>query len=566
MARRLAGLTVLLVVLSATALPLATSDQGLVEVTRIAQDGSRQRVEARLVDVVPPALPAPRQASPVAQQEQAPPDDAGSLAAERARPTRTVTFYGHVFGSGLVPGNAGNEEFGPDGPQAANTIYPTGDANLGLGVFDWCSDTVNMNGFPAPQPSAWNNCDKDPFNKVALFLTAGPVQVHSREEFVYSKLHNERGRTKDIVLDSAGEIKAWLWMSLDYHAWSVGNGGDNTNCIVALPPDVGCPYPYWGWDPAHWPQWVVEADLYMVELGEYGQGASEPPPIFEQWQADAMTLIASGATPPQDVTNGLPGSDNVHEFEVNLGAPQVDVIPKTHDVVLVYHFYSLLNGQKVSMHTWRIWAGELFPTRFSMPVKNALDVELVIPQFVHNKALVHSVIASGFGSYDVDVESARLTILDPNNQPVTPTRIIQVGDYQVAHGAHFKPVNITWIWDYKADGARPGQYKTQVSACNMQGSACEVTEGSFTLDSNLNPVEVRVGRSGQRTVSDQQLSDLTGGGSLGTQGLSPQVAKALQDMDAAPAQSQGKAVPGPAAALAVLAALGAALVLRRRWF
>lgn len=557
----LAGCLVLLLALSYAPLPAAAGED-VGTITRYHADGLVDQVPARIVQARGGALQAFPLAPP-ADQEQGP---SGDLESERARATRTVTMYGHVFGLGMQAAASNEEgEFGPNGPQAANTIFPTGDANLGLGVFDWCSDAVSAQGFPVPQPSPWSGCDQDPNNKIGLFLTAGPVQVHSPDEFRYSKLHNERGRTKDLVLDRAGEIKANLWMSLDYHAWSVGNGGDDTNCIVALPPDVGCPYPYWGWDPAHWPQWVVEASLYMVELGEYGQGASEPPPIYESWSSGSMTLIATGATPPQDVTNGLPGSPNVHEFEVSLGAPQVDVIPKTYDVVLVYNFYSLINGQKVSGHTWRVWAGELFPAKFTLPVKNALDVELVIPQFVHDKLLVHSVISSAFGSYDVDVPSARVTIVDSANQVVTPSAMTRVGDYQVAHGAHFKPVNITWIWDYKADRLKPGAYKVLVEACNQQGSACEVTEAGFTVDADLNPTAVTIGRSGQRTVSDAQLQDITGGGSTTTQGGSARLANRVTEAD--PGQIAGNAarvVPG-FEVLGLAMAAGLAVALRRRW-
>jgi hypothetical protein len=294
----------------------------------------------------------------------------------------------------------------------------------------------------------------------------------------------------------------------------------------------------------------------MVQLGDYGQGASQPPPIYEAWNSNAMTLVAEGATPPADVQNGVPGQPNVHDFEVNLGHPKVDVIPKTNDLVLVFSFYSILNGQKVSTHSWRLWAGDLFPAKFSLPVKNPLDVELVIPQFIHDKLLVHSVISSAFGSYDVDVGSAQLSITDPSNQPVLPTMISRVGDYQVAHGAHFKPVNITWIWDYKSEhGLKPGTYKTSVTACNQQHSACETTAGSFTLGSDLSGIDVQVGHAGQITASQSQIHDLTSGGQAQTQALPLQQAQV---------QDKAKAVPG-LEPFALIAALGAACILRRRW-
>lgn len=437
-------------------------------------------------------------------QEEAPPDSS-LLDAEKGRPTRTVTLYGHVFATGI------------GSPMPANTIFPKGDANLGLG------NNGQLICGSLPQPIHSGPCQDDPSQALAVFLTAGPVQVHDRSEFNYTLLHNEHGRSKDVVLDPAQDITAQLWMSLDLHGWSVGGGA--SFCPFFLPPDVACNmYPYWGWDPAHWPGWVVEATLYMTELGEYGQGASDPPPIAEKWASKDMTVVAHGATEPRDVDNGLPGSENVNLFEVNLGKPLVQVIPKTHDLVLVYSWYSMVNGQQIG-GPWRLWSGEVFPQLFTLPVKNAVDVELVIPQFVHDKLLVHSVIASAFGSYDVDVGSAKVTVLDDGNRPADMLTVKRVGDYQVAHGAHFKPVNITWIWDYKADKLRPGTYKVQVEACNTQHSACEVTEGGFTIDGNLAPVDVRVGRQGQRTITEGQLDSFTGGTEAGHQGLT------LADLD-----------------------------------
>jgi hypothetical protein len=571
----------------------AVSQATLTKVFKWSPDGSVEEVYATVLDgLLPPPLPA---LGSTDQEPGAapPPDESGSVDKEKARPTRMIDFYGHVFGLGMIaPASTSHEgEFGPDGPQPSNTIYPRGDGNLGLGFNDLCADALPPVTVPVPLLGATGNtgpCDTDPNNKLSFFLTAGPVQVHQRDDFVYSKLHNEHGRTKDVVLDTAQNIKAGMWMSLDLFGWQVGNGGDDTYCVVHLPPDMGCPYPYWGWDPAVWPSWVVEATLYSVELGDYGQGASEPPPIFEKWASQDMQVIAHGALAPADVTNGLPGADNVHYFEVDMGPPQVDVIPKTHDIVLVFSFYSVINGQKIAPGQWRVWGGELFPTKFTLPVKNPLDVELVIPQFVHDKLLVHSVIGSAWGSYDVDIASAKVTVLDSGQRPVDMVTVQRVGDYQVAHGAHFKPVNITWIWDYKADKLRPGDYKIIVDACNLQHTACESTEAGFSIGADLLPTDVRVGRQGQRTASEGQLAELTGtpsnGGGFSAsddggfslpfllgQRAGAALPKSMAPGGDAPLQEQkssadaARPLPGFEPLFAFLIVAGVALALRRRW-
>jgi hypothetical protein len=575
----LAGLLALPLVLSVLVGPAAA-------INRVDQDGTSQAVDAPVyMQDVPRSSSAEQgDGNSTGGSPPAPTLDSATIEMEKLRATRTITFYGHVFGSGMTPNTNPDGEFGPSGPQPANTIPPYGDANLGLGFFDWCTDAANAAGVP-PVPQPETGCDADPQNKLALFLTAGPVQVHKREDFVYSKLHNEHGRTKDIVLDTTQHAFASMWMSLDAHSWSVGNSQDTTSCpFLHLPPDVGCPYPYWGWDPAFWPQWVVEAKLYMTELGDYGQGASEPPPILQKWASNDVQLIAEGTIGPADVTNGVPGSENAYEYKVDMGIPKVAVIPKTQDVFVVFNFYGMTPAGKVSSNVWRVWAGELFPAKFSLPVKNALDVELVIPQFVHDKLLVHGVISSAFGSYDVSVPSATLTIMDSSNRPVIPTKITHVGDYQVAHGAHFKPVNMTWIWDYKQDKLAAGTYKAIVKACNQQGSACEETTGLFTIDANGDPTDITVGRQGQITVSEGQLQQITGGGEQGSDRMlsladlelpsiqllkDGTVARQAPAKSVAPAKvaSEGpRSVPSVEGALILGVMVGAALVVRRRWF
>jgi hypothetical protein len=230
----------------------------------------------------------------------------------------------------------------------------------------------------------------------------------------------------------------------------------------------------------------------------------------------------------------------------------------------------------------------MFPTTFTLPTKNALDVELVIPQFVHDKLLIHSVISSAWGSYDVDVPSAKVTVLDSGLRPVDMPSVVRVGDYQVAHGAHFKPVNITWIWDYKADKLRPGTYKVLVEACNRQHSACEATEAAFTIGEDLAPTDVVVGRQGQRTISEGQLDAMTGGTEPGHTGgyrlsdLDLPVLHLASDgailrdgdglaapslpspSDDAPQAEAVRAAPGAPLLLAMLAAAGLALAARRR--
>jgi hypothetical protein len=468
-----------------------------------------------------------------AQDPQVP--DAGPTD-EATRPAIPITFYGHVFGN--------TARF----PMPANTVPPIGDDPTTFWQDHQCFDD--------PTGALANSCDEDLINKLILFATAGPVQVHSADRFNYSQLHNERGRAKDVFLDPTQDVEAWFYAAADYFSWPlICRGG------AGLPPNVPCPWPQWGWDPGIVPNFVVEATLYHALLGEYGQGASEPPPILEAWQSGEAEVVAHGATEPADLQTGLPGSPNVQEFRVNLGKPQVTMIPKEHDFFIVYSWYELVNGQKVGVEYMKPWAGEQFPVRFTIPVRNPFDVELVVPQFLHDKVVIHGVLSTPWGSYDVDQDTAVLEITDAAGQPVQAPTMVRFGDYQVAHGAHFKPVNFTWVWDHKADGASAGAYKAVVRACNYMNNACAATEAAFALGPGGSPGSVQVGRSGQVTATDALLRDLTSGAALG--GAAPPLREGVQPASSDPAEAP-KQAPGAGAALAALAALGAALARKRR--
>ncbi|MGQ0536646.1 MAG: hypothetical protein ACT4PT_11300 [Methanobacteriota archaeon] len=235
---------------------------------------------------------------------------------ESGRRVNFVTFYGHIFGSGLTQ------------PMPANTEFPAGEENYGLGSGTQCGPVPGL-----------NECDKEPDNMLIIYSTAGFVDLNTREEFTregYTAFHNERGNTKDVFLDPSQDVKTKLFMTLDFHPWFVGSG--ETECPqVDPPPDIACPYPYWGWDPGHQPAWVVEAKMYSAVLGDYGGFASTPPdfsPLFPDF-ANAR-LIAEGKVGPIDVQNGIPNAPHVNEFEINMGKPQVEMIPKEESFFIVY--------------------------------------------------------------------------------------------------------------------------------------------------------------------------------------------------------------------------------------
>lgn len=461
--------------------------------------------------------------------------------------TSRVTFYGYVFGYSL------------DSPMPANTQYP-------WGVADWGSSLVDPPVNCGPQGPT---CDEYTFNKVGLFTTAGPVQVKETNDFSYEKLHNENGMTQDIQLDATQDVTATIHVSAAVHAWP--HNENETACLGQDPPqNVPCWQNYWRWHSGVNPNFQVRAWLYAMVLGSHGQDANRAPPIESQWESKAGTLIATGETTPTNLMSldGNGGNERVWRFDINLGKPVVDTVPREANLVLVYSFHNKMpDGTEVGISTpIRINTGEFFPTFFTIPVKNAFTVELVAPQIVHDKLVVVGVMNTPWGSYDLDPKSVTLTMTGPGGSRVDLPGLGQVGDYSVAHGGHYRPINITFIWDHREHKLPAGAYALTITASNYQGSASDSLAAFIEVDADGRLTRVEPGRAEVATFSDADFQRFVAGADSAAGKGSGDAAGLPLPLVASAPESPDALRPAPAPALAPLAlALALALALRRRW-
>jgi len=128
--------------------------------------------------------------------------------------TDEVAFWGHPFSVGLA------------NPMPANTQFPSGEENPGLGNTGSCNSVATVPSNPATGPV--QDCQQASFNKLELFSTAGSIDVENRAEGLqqgtYSQLHNERGQTKHVLLDTSKDLTAQAHLTWDSHGWVVGLG------------------------------------------------------------------------------------------------------------------------------------------------------------------------------------------------------------------------------------------------------------------------------------------------------------------------------------------------------
>jgi hypothetical protein len=416
------------------------------------------------------------------------------------RETDRVTFYGHVFGHGLGQ------------PMPANTIPPDGEAIYGRGTSNgYCSS--------AAPDAVLASCEDVSWNKLAVFSSPGPVPVDDRPSWVeagtYSAIHNERGQTLDVQLDSSESVTAGIYLTYDMHGWFVGTG--ETSCLHPHPQNAPCVYPYWGWDPGVFENVVVEGTLYAGELGEFQGNASNQPPVQQAIEDGDAEPIATGQWGPDTVMNGVPSAPNAMHFQLDLGQPDRDVIEKSEDFFLVYETYQDVNGENAILdNPVRWWSGEFFPHTFELPVQNAITVEQVVPSFTFGQLAMVGVVTPPWGSYDVDEQSLEFEIENADTgQTVTPD-----DDYlldlplsqSLAHGGHYNPVNKTAIWDYRGEGLDAGTYEVTLEASNLQGTATHQCSATFTIEEDANgapvPGETNPGTCGNGVLTTGEAAEV----------------------------------------------------------
>lgn len=482
---------------------------------------------------------------PLGMGQTAPPVDEGKTREEILKESgQFVTFYGHMFAT-----NVGGEN-----PMPMNTQFPKGEADLSQGTSTLC-------GTPPPAPADNADCRADTSNEQRWYSTAGFVQVKSAEEWGgdYSKFHNERGLTKDLFLDPSQPLTATYYMSPDYHGWLVAL------CVTAC----------WGWDPGYYNDWVVEATVLHAPLGDLHSSASEEPPMGDvRSRAEGVVVVAHGMSEPTDmisIDDTVPAAADptVTEFKFELAwdpafVESGAVIPNTDNLIVEWEWYQktenpaggtneYILGTTAAGLVWNLNTGEDFPANIVVPVRNPIDVELVYPQFIHDKLVILSVINTPWGSYDIDPALIKLEVQDAAGTKVQiqEETLVQVVEQSVAHSGHYQPIKPTWVWDYQKQGLKPGDYTVTVEVTNFQHSVTAATTAGFSVTSD-GAGETKEGRSGLQTLK----GDLH----AGHQGTAADPNAPGNRTTTAPAtsteKSPGWTVPAVAAALLAVAVLG----------
>jgi hypothetical protein len=190
----------------------------------------------------------------------------------------------------------------------------------------------------------------------------------------------------------------------------------------------------------------------------------------------------------------------------------------------------------------RAFTGPDLRPRMDLAVMNPLRIEYVHPQFLGDELYIHTSMNSPWGNYDVaETEGPYATpggIELRIDGPSPATGLVQAAFVQRHHDHfhHQEPVDVTWLWPFKADRAQNGLYTVTLTVKNDQETATATGIAQFEIGKGL-----VVG------CGDAQLG----------------AKEACKEQVQKDGKSPSKDSPG-VGFVVILAMLGAALVLRRR--
>lgn len=199
---------------------------------------------------------------------------------------------------------------------------------------------------------------------------------------------------------------------------------------------------------------------------------------------DAGEVIARGQATLDP--SKWPVSGEPVEFVVDMGAPLLDRIPGDVSFNVLVEWFNAETpdgSHRLTQRDWILHTGERYPNRVEVGVLNPLAIYSVRPTPVgHDRITLHAEMNSPFGNYDVDTSTVELLVEGPTTPKTIAAPFVVQKSYE--HNHHYEPVTVTWVWDYRAENAAPGEYKVTVTAKNLQGTATATKSATFVIPEN----------------------------------------------------------------------------------
>lgn len=196
---------------------------------------------------------------------------------------------------------------------------------------------------------------------------------------------------------------------------------------------------------------------------------------------DAGEILAQGTLtlPPEK----WPVSGTPVEAVVDMGTPLKDRIPgdEAFNVLIEWFNAESPDGSaRATQRDWVVHTGSRHPNRVDVTVANPLALYSLRPTPLgDDRVSLHAVLNSPFGNYDVDVPNMTMSVTGPSTpRTIGAPHVVQ---RSFEHNHHYEPVELTWVWNYRSEGASPGTYAVSVTAQNLQKTATVTKSATFVI-------------------------------------------------------------------------------------
>jgi hypothetical protein len=315
------------------------------------------------------------------------------------------------------------------------------------------------------------------FNTIYGFATSGPVEY----DFIENgrpRFHPERGIAADVPLDTSVTPYVYLYVDVrDFLSCDVDHAdfcGDTGGLPQVLPAFV--------FDFEMRTRNVLgeDADLDAGDLIMDGQLKAHLADTHAAGQ-NAVLPADIGGTPVLK-----PDESGVIEVKIPLTFGPTTTIPKRDAYHVKLSWYQdPSDGQSEDQfaqgYVRFVSSIEHLP-RLELAIMNPVYIDFIHPQVAAGILLIHSGVNSPWGTYDVDVANIGVEVRDEAGNVVDAKLQPFISQNQHVHNLHDKPAEVTYLWRFRDDGAKDGDYTIHISVPNLAGNAVATGQAGFTLE------------------------------------------------------------------------------------
>ncbi len=372
-----------------------------------------------------------------------------------------TTLYFHVF-----------DTFNP---------FPINTQPMDVGFFE-----VGGTSFPTASHTivAQQAGDYD-FNTIYGFATSGPVEY----DFIENgrpRFHPERGIASDVQVDSGVRPVVHLYMDVR-DLFSSDTHPQNQTGVGPADDPLNQAANQWNGLPQALPSFTFRVEMRTgnsLSIEDLDAGTLIMSGSKTAHVVDGHTVPLAGLPPDVGGTPILsPDESGIIEWAIELD-PALDVIPKSDAFHVRIDWYQNptpdgANDDAFAEGYMRLVADANHLPRLDFAIKNPVYIEYIHPEVAAGILLIHSCVNSPWGTYDVDVANITVAVDGPS-EPQTLAQVVSQNAH--VHGLHDQCAEVTYLWRFRDEDAKNGDYAISLAVPNLVGSSTATGQAGFTVE------------------------------------------------------------------------------------